>query len=390
MSFGSKKTVTVASEDTSLANPITFYTGKVGKYPANSQIWWAMVRPPEVGTDRPPKQYLEIFDPALRHQIYTGNTPAPKGHFVLTAFYKDRSSASGIANLTTQTSNGARPQAVAFYAGRVFYGGVFASEYNTRVYFSQILERPEQSGECYQSQDPTAQDLRDLLPSDGGVLVIPEAVHIYHMAPVGQDLYVFGSNGVWRIGGSSGVGFLANDYSVSKIAGTPALSNLSFVDVEGIPVWWNRSSINTFSPDQNGVLRVVSLTDETIKTWFNLIPEESKYYAKGTYDPLTGYVQWLYRSTEASGEDDIFNYDRVLVLDTKSGAFSPWSLTQTDRITMKGIFTLEGKSVEQYNDPVYVGTDEVLIGTDPVVVLLERRKVVQSKVKYIVNVSEDQ
>lgn len=387
---GDKKSApTVPSEATSLANPITFYKGLTGFYPNNTQVWWSMKRPPEVGTDRPPKTYLEVFDPGLRHQVSSGNSPAAKGHYVMNAFQMDRSSVSGVPNIPVKTAAGVRPSAIAFYSGRVWYSGVFTSGYNTRVYFSQIIERPEQVMECYQQLDPTSEELRDLLPSDGGVVIIPEVVQVHHMVAYGFDLFVFSSNGVWRIAGSDGAGFRADDYSVSKLSGTPTVSNLSFVDVEGVPLWWNRSSINTLAPSEQGGLTVTSLTDQTIKRLYAGIPEQSKFYAKGTYDALTRKVQYLYRSTATEEPSEIFNYDRVLTLDVRTGAWSPWAVDSSDRVVFKGIFTLEGSSVTQELQRVVVGTDEVIAGTDDVYSIFEFRQIVQSKVKYIVNVLDE-
>lgn len=392
MSFGGggKKGggVNIPSENTSLANPITYYKQRTGYYPNNTQVWWSMKRPPEVGTDRPPKTYLEVFDPGLRYQVSSGNSPAAKGHFVIDAFQQDRSSVSGVNGIPVKSAQGNRPSAVAFYAGRVFYSGVFTSGFNTKIYFTQIIERADQVGECYQSQDPTSEDLRDLLPSDGGVIVIPEIVQIHNMVTYGYDLYVFASNGVWRIGGSDGLGFRADDYSVSKISGVPTISPVSFVDVEGVPIWWNRSSINTLAPSEGG-MQVQSVTDQTIKRIYDNIPEQSKFYAKGTYDALTKKVQFLYRSTPAEDESEIFNYDRILTLDTRTGAWSPWTASDHPRIIMKGLFTLEGSAVEQELKRVVAGDDDVIAGTDDVYSIHEFRAIKQSKVKYIINILDE-
>jgi hypothetical protein len=386
---GKKGGSTVPSERTYLANPITYYKERTGYYPNNTQVWWSMKRPPEVGTDRPPKTYLEVFDPGLRHQVSSGNTPAAKGHYIIDAFQQDRAGVSGVHAIPVKTSNGARPSSVAFYAGRVFYSGVFTSGFNTKIYFTQIIERPDQVGECYQSQDPTSEDLRDLLPSDGGVIVIPQMVQVHHMMAYGFDLYVFASNGVWRIGGSDGLGFRADDYSVSKVSGVPSIGSVNFVDVEGVPLWWNRTGIYTLAPSEQGPLQVVSVTDATIKRFFEKIPEQSKFYAKGTYDPLTKKVQYLYRSEATEDESQIFNYDRILTMDTRTGAWSPWSISEHPRVVMKGLFNLEGSSVEQELRRVLVGSDEVVAATDDVYAIHEYRVIKESKVKYIVNILDE-
>lgn len=386
---GKKGGSTVPSESTSLANPITYYKQRTGFYPNNTQVWWSMKRPPEVGTDRPPKTYLEVFDPGLRHQVSSGNTPSAKGHYVFNAFQQDRSSVSGVGGIPVKSSHGARPSAVAFYAGRAFYSGVFTAGFNTKIFFTQIIERPDQVGECYQTQDPTSEDLRDLLPSDGGVIVIPEVVQVHNMVPYGYDLFAFASNGVWRIGGSDGVGFRADDYSVSKISGVPTITPYSFVDVEGVPIWWNRSSINTLAPNEQGQMQVTSLTDPSIKKIYDAIPEQSKFYAKGAYDPLTKKVQYLYRSTETEDEAEIFNYDSMLVLDTRTGSWSPWTTGSSERVVMKGLFSIEGSAVEQDLQRVVVNEDTVVAGTDRIFSIHEYRVIKQSKIKYIVNILDE-
>lgn len=387
---GSSSTLNFPSETTSLGNPITHYKNTVGKYPSNSEIWWAMKRPPDFGADAPPKLYLEVFDPGLRHQVYTGGMPAPKGHFILNAFHQDRSGASGVPNIPVITSGAARPRAIAFFAGRVWYAGVNASDFSANVYFSPVIEKPGQVGQCYQQYDPTSEELRDLLPSDGGVVVIPELAIVYHMDTYGDWLLLFSNKGVWAIGGSeSGGGFKANDYTVKKVSGVPSISNMSFVNAEGIPVWWNRSSINAIALDPNGQLTVRSLSDETIKQFYDDIPEQSKFNAKGTYDPLTKTIQWLYRSTTTTDQLELYVYDRILTFDARTDAFSPWSLNEHTRVKMHGVFAIAGQAVSQETRAVLAGDDSVLAGTDNVISLETIRTIVESRVKYIVNVLDD-
>lgn len=392
MSLGAgKKQVNVPSEATSLANPITFYKQTVGNYPSNAQVWWSMKRPPELGTDKPPKQYLEVFDPSLRYQVSTGNTPVAQGHFVTDAFRLDRSNVSGVEGLNVTTAGHTRPQAVAFYEGRVWYAGAYTANYNTKIYFSGIVLKPNDVGHCYQEADPTSEEIRDLLPSDGGVLVIPEMQKCVKLMPFGTALFAFADNGVWQIGGSVGQGFKANDYSISKLSGTPALSPFSFVSVEGTPMWWNRAAINTITPSQNGVATVQSMTDLTIKSFFDDIPEQSKQYAKATYDLLTRRVQWLYRSTATDDITQIFNYDSALIFDTRVGAFYPkWNISTNPRAVIKGLFNIQGESVTQSLENVT--SNSILVASNGIQVtsMIETRAIVESKTKYIVNLLSDE
>jgi hypothetical protein len=419
---GADLNIAITSETTSLANPITHYFDKTGAYPANSQIWWAMKRPPELGTDAAPKTYLEVFDPGLRYQVAVGDSPAPKGHFVLDAFQQDRAAASSIVGLSVVSSGGYRPRCVAFYAGRVWYAGVQAQGFSSNLYFSPIIEKAEQVGNCFQQLDPTAEELRDLLPSDGGLIKITEATVIHHMQTMGENLLIFAENGVWAISGSEGTGFRANDFSVRKVSGVPAISNMSFVDVEGTPIWWNRSSINTITVGDQGGLVVQSLTDQTIQSFYDEIPEESKFYAKGAYDPLTKTIQYLYRTstpqpvndeipepdavlmedsgyvltessdhilleTETFSDVEQYVYDGILTFDTRTLAWAPWTVTLNFDVAMLGVFAITGKNSVLSNNRVLANFDVVQANADDVFVLQQELAEAQSKMKYVASVA---
>lgn len=390
MSGGGKKSAPeIPSEKTHLAEPISYYRSRTGKYPSNSTVWWAFRRPIELGTKEPPKTYLEVFDPSLRHQVTTGNSPAPKGHYILKAFRQDRSAVSGVGGMSVDDAGAFRPSCVAFYAGRVFYSGVNTVGFNTKVYFSQILEKASDAQRCYQSLDPTAEDLRDLLASDGGVVNIPEMSEVYYLHAMGQSLYVFARNGVWSISGSGGIGFRANDFSVSKVSGIPSISSMSFVSVEGAPVWWNQTGVYTIAMDGNGQSAVRSLTEDTIKQFFDTIPTENKTYVKGAYDPLLKRAQWVYRSDPIVDIADRWKYDTILNLDTSTGAWYVFTPAPADRVELLGIFDVEGHKTSQEFKQAVVGADDVVVGDDTVTVLTSTQVPIQSAFKYIINVKSD-
>jgi hypothetical protein len=239
------------------------------------------------------------------------------------------------AHITAGTN---RPGCVAFFAGRVWYGGTSAHEFNDKIYFSKIIEQPSDYGRCYQSNDPTAESLSDLLPSDGGVISIPDMGNMIKMVVVGSDLVIFATNGIWKISGSEGIGFRANDYSVTKVSDTPSTSPSSFVSIDGAPLFWNNDGVYTMSGQG-----IQSISDKTIKTWFEALPTNSKSNAKGVYNPLEKTVYWLYRSTASTTTDNAYEYDRVLCLNTLTGAFYPLSIG-----TGSGYPTVNGITVTQY------------------------------------------
>jgi hypothetical protein len=377
------------SEKTELANPITYWREMVGTYPGNNIIWWAYKRPIEVGSSEPPKYYLEVFDPGMRHQISAGNTPVGRGHFIYNAFHIDRSSVSGVPNIPVQSAGPSRPKCIAFFAGRVFYAGVKATKFASNIYFCQIIERDSQIALCHQQQDPSEEDAPDLLPSDGGVIVVPEIAEVIKLFSKGASLLVFATNGVWNISGSEGIGFKANDYSVTKISDTPALSESSFVSVDGNPVWWNRSGIWTVVSKSPIEHEVQSLTNQTIQEYYIAIPDESKKWAKGAYNHQTKIVQWLYAEEAPEDENDYNVYDTILNFNTLTGAFYPWTVPVHDRVQLRGIFAVEGNTIVQTIEQVMVGDEQVMVGDEEVVAVVSRQASVDSKFKYIINVVED-
>lgn len=358
-------------------NPLAIWDDYRSDFPSNADVWWVF------------KNASDEFDRKWINRVNLGSTPAPKGHYVLDAFDQKRglteitsvtsstvttkethpfiagqsitifgnsnaslnttftvASVTGDKTFTISgsltgtggsvwssalnyvTSSTYRPSVLSFFAGRIFYGGVNTSQYNNNIYFSRVIESEQDYGFCMQVNDPTAEDNTDLYPTDGGVIVIPEMGNLVKMVPVGSDLILFASNGIWQLSGSKGLSFAANDYAVRKLSSVPAISATSFVVVEGYPMFWNNDGIYIAKPNQVGDISIESLTNTTISTFYQSIPTSSKYYAKGVYDANEKIVQWLYSSTAATDVDDQYTYDRVLNFNTLTAAFYPWTIQQ--------------------------------------------------------------
>ncbi len=306
-----------------------------GELPSNADVWWVM------------KNVDDEFNAGDRNSTNFGNTPAPKGHYVLDAFNQDKTEITGVTlDLDTLSSGFLRPTCIAFFSGRVWYAGVAASKFSSNIYFSQIVERDEQVGYCYQLQDPTAENAADLLSSDGGVILIQEIGTVYKMIPSGKSLIILASNGIWTISGSGdGSGFKATDYSVSKISSIGSASANSVVEAGTTLLWWDYSGIWSLSSDHVSevttfnVADVKSLSQDTIQTEFEGIPAQAVRYAKGAYNPVTKIVQWVYKITELNDIDNIHNYFRILNLDLNTGAFYVWTIQ--GGVKLNGILCLK-------------------------------------------------
>ncbi len=311
----------------SSTNTIGVWSTVTGSFPSNADIWQLY------------KNTDGVFDPTTTQLNVTPPTsPAARGHFILRAFDQRRDEA-GLTDPLTAVTTTARPKTGAWFQGRVWFSGVDASQAATtqephytwteNIYFSRIVVGTEDFGLCYQDNDPTNENLFSLLPSDGGVINIQGSGSIYKLFPIQNGMIVFAANGIWFITGSQGIGFTANDYTITKISSVKNISRTSYVDVNGIPIFWNEDGIYTVSPAQQGLgLTVEPITVSTILSFYQDIPLDSKRYARGAYDPVNYTVQWLYKGTQETTLNSRYEYDRALNLNTVTKAFYPYTIAQ--------------------------------------------------------------
>jgi hypothetical protein len=251
-----------------------------------------------------------------------------------TVEFYDSVEISGDANLPAADTTYERPSCVEWFAARAWYAGVSYSGLSNNLYFSQVIEKPEQYGRCYQLNDPTAESLRDILPTDGGVIKIPDVGKIIRLWAYQTALIVFATNGVWIIRGENGF-FTPTNFSVRKISSLGTQSPLSFCDVRGVPTWWGEDGILQieYNP-QFDSFSVVNMTDETIRTLFlGILPSDRKY-VKAAYDSRESIVYWLYNDVE---EAPLYTYNKALCLNTLSGAFYPFEFFDAQNIYINGI-----------------------------------------------------
>jgi hypothetical protein len=298
------------------ADPVTTFFSSKAVYPPNSKQWWTA------------KDSSDVFDASLLTKFDAGNTLAPRGHFLLNPFFKDRQTASGVSTITTE-SEAKRPEVLAFFAGRVWYMGVDSSKINGHVFFSQVLLTANHAGRCYQESDPTSEELSDLLDSDGGVVVIPEIGKIRGAIVKDRFLIIFASNGVWSVSGGGTDGFKATDFQVQAITKVGVTGKDSIVNTETFPMWWSEQGIYTIIVDQvSGSLSAQSMTQNTIETFYqDDIPALSKTYARGAFDEASKRIYWLYNTVAPANDADRWKFNAAIIFDTSIGAFYPWKIS---------------------------------------------------------------
>lgn len=356
------------------------FAAEVGVHPSNSDIWYLF------------KNADDTFAPGTTAaNVERGSSLAPKGSIILNAFYQDRAAAVGYGGFPVVSSSYYRPTTIEFFAGRVWYSGVNYQGFSQDIYFTQIIERDNQFGRCFQTNDPTSESNSELLPTDGGVINIPEIETIIRLKSIEGYLIVFATNGIWAIGGSTGVGFAANDYTVRKISTVAAVSNSSFTDVLGYPSWWNDEGIYVISVDgQAGNIQAQPLVENKLNEFYDAIPQTSKRYSRGFYNPLTKVIQWLYRTTPPETVQERYEYDAILNFNTLKASFYPWTIP-TETVKLNSIVAIEGQgsTFDIENVTNSLGENVVTdLGTEVTVDVLVQSQL-SSTFKYLVSYTLD-
>ena len=316
-----------------------YKTANGGKYPANTK---SCIYGKDVNYN---------FDSAILNKQDFGNSPAPKGHFIVSPFLDMYY----------------RPKVCAFFAGRTWYAGIPNADLLGTVFFSQVLDIVDKAPNAYQTNDPTSEVISDLEDDDGGTIEIPEAGEIVSLQPLGRGIAVLASNGVWFISGVD-QGFKASSYSVSRISTVGCVSSKSVVSVEDTILYWSNSGVYVVAPSNSIEYAVTNVSDKNIKTFYQDIPVLGKLYSEGAYNATDKTIYWLYSDTlSASTSAGRFNKNTVLCFDV---ALTSWYWFDIDTTT--GVIPVSIETTKETNQvgEVYnllAGTNTVIAGVDNVV-----------------------
>lgn len=301
-------------------SPINKFYSKLKKYPGNNKQWW-VAKAQADDNDKKIKQ--GDFLPEVLDKTYSGNTRAPRGHFILNAFRKDRAGVSGIYGAIPIDEKFYRPNATCYFSGRVWWAAA------DKVYYSQILvDTVKRAGHCYQEADPTSEDISDLIATDGGLIPIAEARNIQRLMPLSNGVMVFAENGLWFISGGQSA-FSATDIVLDKVSAIGTSYPQTIIAVADSIFWWSEVGIHAieqvsgqFGPIP-GKFGNNNISEATIQSFYNRIPEVSKRKAKAIYDPKINVVQWVY-----SDNSSVNTYNCILSYDVTLQAFYPWKVSE--------------------------------------------------------------
>lgn len=332
----------------------TYRSANSNKYPPLTHPWYS-------GKDNSGN-----FSESEWKKVFGGSSLIGNGYYILDFFTKDRQTASGVSGIGTDPVE-SRFAVVEAFGERVFYAGLSGEESGT-ILFSRIVETLNDLGECFQQNDPTSEEISDLLDNDGGVIKISGCVGIKKLYNIGSALFVFAENGIWKIDGVDGV-FRASQYSIQKISEVGLLSETSFVAAEGIPFWWSRFGIHTMTFEQvSGQAREENISISTIQSYWDDIGTEQKLMVKAVYDRINKRIYWGYPN---NGETVNAKINNFLLLDVPLQAFIPWEIKDesgaTDAIVGLAFYSGYGSGDIELDVITSAGDDVVTSAGDDVV-----------------------
>lgn len=340
---------------------------QLGVYPSNSDVW-SYGKEANVTSAN-----FNLYSPSQMLRNSVDLSYQARGGLIIDAFSRgtSRRNLTGLTALPSDQESG-RPSTVESYAGRAFFSGVASSvtngdglspNYNSYIFFSQIVTSNDKIARCYQEADPTSADISDIIDTDGGTIQIPEASKIIKLKTALGSLLVFAENGVWEVYGDTG-GFVATSYQVSKVCSIGVKSKNSIVEINGSILFWSTSGIFAVAQDStSGRFKAENISLGSIQSFYNNLSDLARTYAKGFFEEQENRVRWLFNDQDDYSETNyVQTYNRELVFDLSLQSF------YTNSVNISGT---NPKIVDYVSMPTYasvISSDEVYVGNDPVLI----------------------
>lgn len=313
----------------SVKSPIAFTKSSIGVYPAIADVFLAnktsSVEEPEA---------LDTFSPWELEKSEYSTTLPPRGHFVtpvesfdMLGLMEDEDAAIGATGISGYNGNNmtlgtsVRPYHVGALNGHVIF---ITKDYLGReiIAYSKLVMSPADMEICYQEADPTADEINDIVPTDGGVIPLNHIPEITHVEEGLGGLVVFTIDGIHIIAGNSDSGFNATSQRVMKLSDIACLSGQGIVKLDDRFYFWNQDGLVVIGRDQYGDIQTQNLTRGTIDLFVKQFSKNNLQNAIGDVDTLEGKIYYTL-PTSKGGETILNRYKSniVLVLDTQLGGF---------------------------------------------------------------------
>lgn len=359
-------------------DPAGFFRQVIGYWPGISlnpkyMILDTAEDPDSVGTFSPRK---------VNEDAFFGNSVPPLGHYITSAWSIDarqlmladlksptpsefRNPISQINPLLTsetvkssgtfQNATSNRPTCVGYINGHALFGGLDLFNKPT-LWVSQLVKTTDNIGRCYQEADPTADEINDLVATDGGVLhpvgmSTPIAIREFNNGAI-----IFAQNGVWHLSGSgTGEAFSMTSFRFTRITSINAVSAGSILEVEGAILYWSEEGIIQIATNQFGEANAENLTKNTINKFYNAIGDRALPNINGVYASAEKRVYWFV--PDSRQESGYFRSDTqlVVVLDLRLPGFYIYNLAvSTDAAVPRAVLPLELEGTVKQNTIVNV------------------------------------
>lgn len=209
---------------------------------------------------------------------------------------------------------------VAFMAGRYFF---LAGD---TVLFSQTIKEDGTGiDKCYQDADPTSKDVSDVLPTDGGYVKFQTMGDGLALKTFNRGVLVFGRDIVHGLISPLESRFTATEYDILELSKAGLIGPESVVSVSDRVFYWSPLGIFAIGTSQltGNTMVAESVSEGTIQTYYNNIPNESKKYCKGAYDYVNNRIYWFY----PTDTNKLAVLDGCLVYDLSYNAFYPLKIS---------------------------------------------------------------
>lgn len=257
-----------------------------------------------------------------------------------------------------------RPECCEFAFGRAFYA------YDSTILFSQLIENQDftRLGKCYSVNDPTAEVFNAPLDTDGGVIEIQEASRIMRIFRLGPGIIVMAENGIWYIGGPE-TGWKPTSFSIQKVSNHGLVGKHTAVVIQDTIYYWSSVGVHVLAFNEFNTPREVSLTEASIKTFYQSLPGAAKEDASVVYDSVNQQIEWLYYGNAPDTPpipdgNTLTRADRMthgLIYDIRLQAWYPQRYQSYDNLTIypyphsiSHAFELDGVSGEARKRYLYV------------------------------------
>lgn len=273
---------------------------------------------------------VEAFDPRKVESSNFGSGYTPRGKVIvdyhtldvnqeLLAIAFEEGGSVITAGTATRITN-FRINSVAVHSGRAFFA---AKRYDSQdiIMFSQLYDsnfEDKTVGErtleiCHQDADPTAEQINDLLPTDGIVIQPSNTGEIFRLVEFGRGIVVFAENGIWWLGGNDQqTGITATNFRFEKVSEDPVVGAHNVTLAGGRMFYMARAGIHLLEYDNQGALTDSNITESTIDAVYRGFNLGGLRHAQGWYDETTRRIYWTIPG--AGNTAGNFQADATLIL----------------------------------------------------------------------------